>query len=234
MEIPNHQADPTKHKTPILWYFEQRWIAAVVPHLPDFLNGKNLTMATALWTALMIIIAIVWRDHISTLWVVNALIIFQYFTDCMDGAIGRYRKSGLIRWGHFMDHLLDFIFLCAIMIAYFYLLPEFSYYFLAILAIIGSLMVTTYLMAGISGKFRMGYFRIGLTEIRLIVIIMNILVACIGTGLLKYLLPIFTGSLFLVLCYAIFRGQQEAERLDKNLDNNDHKADNENEDRKNI
>jgi hypothetical protein len=36
----------------------------------------------------------------------------QWFTDCLDGALGRYRDTGIPKWGYYMDHFLDFVFMC--------------------------------------------------------------------------------------------------------------------------
>jgi hypothetical protein len=48
----------------------------------------------------------------------------QYVTDHYDGKIGKYRNTGLVRWGYYMDHLLDYVFLCSIIIGYAFILPE--------------------------------------------------------------------------------------------------------------
>ena len=33
------------------------------------------------------------------------------FTDSFDGALGRRRDTGIPKWGYYMDHLLDFVFM---------------------------------------------------------------------------------------------------------------------------
>jgi hypothetical protein len=44
------------------------------------------------------------------LWGVSAMIFMQYATDHYDGKLGKYRGTGLVRWGYYMDHLLDYFF----------------------------------------------------------------------------------------------------------------------------
>ena len=66
------------------------------------------------------------------------MITLQWLTDSLDGAIGRYRNVGLIRWGYYMDHFLDYIFLCSILIGYSLILPDnFKYLLFFLLAIFG-------------------------------------------------------------------------------------------------
>ena len=45
-------------------------------------------------------------------------------TDHYDGKIGKYRNTGLVRWGYYMDHLLDYFFLASVIIGYAFILPE--------------------------------------------------------------------------------------------------------------
>jgi len=50
---------------------------------------------------------------------VHLKFIFHYFTDHFDGKLGNFRDRGLRKWGFYMDHLVDYGFLCSILIGYF-------------------------------------------------------------------------------------------------------------------
>ena len=39
------------------------------------------------------------------------MIVLHYFTDHFDGKLGKYRDTGLRKWGFYMDHLFDYGFL---------------------------------------------------------------------------------------------------------------------------
>ncbi len=45
----------------------------------------------------------------------------QWFTDSFDGALGRHRDTGIPRWGFYMDHFLDFVFMCPVFIGWSFL-----------------------------------------------------------------------------------------------------------------
>ena len=209
------KTDPTKVKTPLLWPLEQKWIAKVVPRLPKFLNGVSLTLFNIVWSVLVIIAGWLAISNINWLWGISVIILLHYLCDALDGAVGRYRKSGLVNWGHLMDHFLDFIFLCAIIVAYALILPNSNIILLIILATFGGLMVITYIMSGITKQFRMSYFRIGATEVMIGIIILNALTIFIGAQLLYRVFIALDIILFTTLIYATYKAQRQAWRIDQ-------------------
>lgn len=46
------------------------------------------------------------------------MVFLQWFTDTLDGALGKYRNFGTRRWGFYMDHLFDYFFLAAMVMGY--------------------------------------------------------------------------------------------------------------------
>ncbi len=115
---------------------------------------------------------------------VNVFILIQWLTDSLDGALGRYRKEGLVKWGgYYMDHLLVF-FLCAILIGY-SLLITYRYPVLEflVLALCGGIMVTTFVVFGTTQEFRLVQLGFGPSEIRPLFIILNILILVFGKNL---------------------------------------------------
>ncbi|HCJ52334.1 MAG: hypothetical protein A2898_05275 [Candidatus Kerfeldbacteria bacterium RIFCSPLOWO2_01_FULL_48_11] len=206
--------DKTKVSTHPLWPLEQCWIGFILPRVPKYLNTVNLTLATILWSGLLILFGRFGHQHTYWLWAVSGLIIAQYFTDSLDGAIGRYRRNGLVKWGHYMDHLLDFVFLCAIIISYQYLLPQYSQWFIVLFGLLGSLMISSYLMFGMTNKFQMSYGQIGMIEFRIGVIIINALIIFIGPGFLRWLLPFMSLVIFFLLIWGVYRAQGVARQMD--------------------
>ena len=74
------------------------------------------------------------------------MVFFQYVTDHYDGKVGKYRNTGLVRWGYYMDHFLDYVWLCSIIIGYAFILPEKSrYQILILLAIFSAFEVNAFL-----------------------------------------------------------------------------------------
>ena len=85
-----------------------------VPRIPDNIETYHLTLLTLLWSLINVILGCYAKDNLQVLWLVSILILFQYLTDLFDGELGRQRNTGLIKWGFYMDHFLDYIFLCSL------------------------------------------------------------------------------------------------------------------------
>src|SRR6185369_5865930 len=89
------------------------------------------------------------------------------------------------------DHLLDYFWLCSIIIGYAFILPERSrYQVLILLAIVSGYEVSTFLALTATDRFKISYLRLGPTEFRIAIIIINALLVQFGTrkmiGGLKY------------------------------------------------
>ena len=100
--------------------FENKYVSKI----PNFIETYHLTYMTIIWSALIVFFGFLAIKNINWLWLVSLMIVFQYLTDLFDGAVGRYRDTGLIKWGYYMDHFLDYIFLGSILITYLFLLPS--------------------------------------------------------------------------------------------------------------
>ena len=110
------------------------------------------------------------------------MVALQYVTDHYDGKIGKYRGTGLVRWGYYMDHLLDYLFLCSVIIGYAFILPEKSrYQILITLAIFAGYEVSTFLAFSATDRLKISYLKFGPTEFRLALIVINALLVQYGT-----------------------------------------------------
>ena len=163
----------------------------VLPRIPSWLETYHLTMLTLVWSAFILYFSYLAAKDLRWLWGVSAMIALQYVTDHYDGKIGKYRGTGLVRWGYYMDHLLDYFFLCSIIIGYAFILPERSrYQILIMLAIFAGYEMTTFLAFAATDRLKISYLKFGPTEFRLAVIIINALLVQYGTkqmiGGLKY------------------------------------------------
>lgn len=93
------------------------------PIVSKYFDSRTLTLMTLIWSFLIIFIGFLARNNSLFIWGIIIIIILQQLTDTLDGAVGRYKKEGYIKWGWFMDHLLDIIFAFSIFISlmiYFY------------------------------------------------------------------------------------------------------------------
>jgi hypothetical protein len=175
-------AGASKTNTSFLTPFE-RWLAArVLPRIPSWLETYHLTMLTLLWSSLILFFSYLAARDLRWLWGVSAMVALQYVTDHYDGKIGKYRGTGLARWGYYMDHLLDYFFLCSVIIGYAFILPERSrYQILIMLAIFAGYEVSTFLAFAATDRLKISFLKFGPTEFRVALIVINALLVQYGT-----------------------------------------------------
>jgi len=175
-------AGGTKTNTSFLTPLERRLAVRVLPRIPGWLQTNHLTMMTLVWSAMILLFSGMAARDLRWLWMVSLMIFLQYVTDHYDGKIGKYRNTGLVRWGYYMDHLLDYVFLCSIIIGYAFILPEKSrYQILIMLAIFAGYEVSTFLGFAATDRLNISFFRLGPTEFRLAIIVVNALLVAYGT-----------------------------------------------------
>src|SRR6201991_2321678 len=172
----------TKVSSSFLTPIERRLASKVLPRIPAWLETYHLTMLTLVWSSLILLFSYWAAKDLRWLWGVSAMVFMQYVTDHYDGKIGKYRGTGLVRWGYYMDHFLDYLFLCSIIIGYSFILPERSrYQILIMLAIFAGYEVSTFLAFAATDRLKISYLKFGPTEFRLAVIIINALLVQYGT-----------------------------------------------------
>ncbi len=106
----------------LLARYEHRLIDGNVRRFPDWIEGYHLTLTTLLWSIGLIIFGWLARNNYYWLWGSSIMLFLQWFTDSFDGALGRYRDTGIPKWGYYMDHFLDFVFMSSVLIGYSFLL----------------------------------------------------------------------------------------------------------------
>lgn len=175
-------AGASKTNNSFLTPFERRLAIRVLPRIPSWLETYHLTMLTLVWSGFILFFSYLARTDLRWLWGVSAMVALQYVTDHYDGKIGKYRGTGLVRWGYYMDHLLDYLFLCSVIIGYAFILPERSrYQILIMLAIFAGYEVSTFLAFAATDRLKISYLKLGPTEFRLALIVINALLVQYGT-----------------------------------------------------
>ncbi len=175
----------------ILGPIERRFIDAVVPRIPEPINGWHLTMLTLVWSVLTMLFAYLSLENRWWIWAMSAMVFLQWLTDSLDGSLGKYRKAGLIKWGFFMDHLLDLVFAGSIVIGYYFLAPEgTTFMFLVLMLVTCASMAVSFLSFAATNQFQIAHYGIGPTEIRIGWIALNTLVFFAGQGVFYWGLPL--------------------------------------------
>ena len=205
-----HLTLATKAGSSLLSPLEQRLAARVVPRIPARLGTHHLTLMTLAWCAGLLLFGYLARGDGRWLWGSSAMIALQWVTDFFDGKVGKHRDTGLVKWGFYMDHLLDFVFLCAVLGGYALVLPERAHLGLfLVLAVFGGFMVNSFLAFAATGRFHISHGKLGPTEFRLALVIINALAAHYGTRLMGKALPYVAAAGFVALCLLAYRTQRE-------------------------
>lgn len=187
----------------------------VMPLIPKCIETYHLTLLTIPFSALVVLFGFLAKDDMRWLWGVSLLIVLQYLSDLFDGALGRYRNTGLVKWGYYMDHFLDYTFLCAILIGYSFIVPpHFKFLQFFILAVCGGFMVNAYLDFAATNEFRISHLGIGPTEVRLIFIVVNTLLIFFGKTYLADALPYALILATLGLWYVVYKTQKRLWEID--------------------
>lgn len=199
----------------LLGDIEKKAIDWAVPKIPESIRTYHLTLCTIPISLLIVLFGYMAKFNDHWLWLVSVLIFLQWVTDGLDGAVGRARNEGFIKWGYYMDHFLDYIFLCAILIAYMLMLPDQSKWIhFFVLAVFGAFMVNAYLDFAATNRFRIAYYGIGPTEVRITFIVINTLLILVGKTYMSGALPYILGLATLGLCVVVFRTQKIIWALD--------------------
>ena len=200
----------TKSSTSLLSPLERRLAALVVPRIPGWLGTQHLTLMTLLWCAGLGLFGWLAAGDLRWLWGSSAMIALQWVTDFFDGKVGKHRGTGLVKWGFYADHLLDFAFLCAVLLGYALVLPPASHLsLLLVLAVFGGFMVNSFLAFAATGRFHISHGKLGPTEFRLALVLVNSLLVFYGTRRMTKVLPYVAACGFVALCVLAYRTQRE-------------------------
>ena len=169
---------------------EKQFVAWGMPRVPAWLQTYHLTLMTIVWAAGNLGFA--WLAQTDSRWLVGvaAMIALQYLTDLFDGAVGRARSTGLVRWGFYADHLLDTLFLGSLIAAGAIASPaSLTLWWLAVAVFATGFMTSSFLAFGATGEFKIYHFGCGPTELRGVLIAAVVAVAFAGPAALPWLVP---------------------------------------------
>ena len=180
--MSDRQGDAPRSKEFLLARQEARvleWIARRLPAwvMPDHLTALGVVAALGIAAAYLLSNgAEVW------LWAASALLVVHWLGDSLDGTLARVRKIERPTYGYYLDHLVDA--LATALIGLGLGLSPYMLLSVGLVIVIAYLVlsINTYLETYAFGVFTLGYGRIGPTEVRILLIGLNTLLA-LGVGL---------------------------------------------------
>ena len=194
--------------------WEQRFVKWGTPKIPPYVETYHLTAMTIVWCGGVLLFGFLAQYNIQWLWGSSAMILLQYLTDLFDGAVGRHRNTGLVKWGYYADHFLDYMFMCCILIGYTFFIPDRFGFMFFILMVYGGFMVNAFVSFGALNEFRVSYFGIGPTEGRIGFIAANTMLAIFGQTYLSQFLPHVLVAASIALIVVVYYTQKKIWAID--------------------
>lgn len=180
--------------------FEQVVLPRMASALPQWVKPDHLTLLGLAAATGIGVTYILSKQNAAWLWLANILLIVHWFGDSLDGTLARVRKAERPRYGFYLDHLTDAYSTLVIGLG----LGLSPYMTLAVgLSIVISyliLSINVYLETYIFGKFSSSYGKLGPTEVRVLLILLNI--AAIIHGILPFTIWGINITLFDIVGFA--------------------------------
>ncbi|MCK4913908.1 MAG: CDP-alcohol phosphatidyltransferase family protein [Planctomycetes bacterium] len=199
----------------LLARYERKFIDSNITKFPAWIQGYHLTLMTIPLSIGLVVFGYLAKNNLNWLWLSSLVLFLQWFTDSFDGALGRHRDTGIPKWGFYMDHFLDFVFMSSVFLGYSFLFEGLNKVLVFFMVpAFGCLMVSSFLAFGATGEFKITYLRTGPTEIRIGFIILNCLVIILGIGFMEKALIYIFVVFIVALCVVIYRTQKYIWNID--------------------
>jgi archaetidylinositol phosphate synthase len=180
--MSDRHADAPRDKRFLLAGQEARVLEGIARRLPSWVMPDHLT-AVGVVAAIGITAAYLLSNGDSAwLWAASGLLIVHWLGDSLDGTLARVRKIERPSYGYYLDHLVDAI--ATALIGLGLGLSPYMLLSVGLVIVIAYLVlsINTYLETYAFGVFTLGYGRVGPTEVRILLIGLNTLLA-LGVGL---------------------------------------------------
>lgn len=147
-----------------------QWLAA---RIPRSIRSNHLTALGVLGaTGTGVAYALTNQSH-AWLWVASAMLVVNWLGDSLDGTLARVRGTQRPKYGYYLDHVVDAYSTAVIGLG----LGLSPYVYLAlalgIVIVYLAMSINVYLESTVFGVFKISYGRIGPTEVRLVLILLN-------------------------------------------------------------
>jgi phosphatidylglycerophosphate synthase len=169
--VPATYRDPTRVLTSVLAPLEKRVLLWLAARMPPWINSDHLT---GLALAAMLLAGLsFWLSRVTPVGLVLVVVCLavNWFGDSLDGTLARVRQQQRPRYGFYVDHVVDLLgtaFLFGGLALSGYMTPLVA---LVLIATYFMLSAEIYLATHSLGVFTMSFFRVGPTELRILLAI---------------------------------------------------------------
>ncbi len=210
-------ATATRELTFLLAEPERRLLRSIARLIPLRFNSNHLTVLGVIGAFGTGAAYALSGLDIRWLWVASLMLAVNWFGDSLDGTLARVRKAERPRYGYYLDHFVDAFATTAIGVGIglspFVSLPV----ALVLVVFYLALSINVYLESQVFGVFKLAYGKIGPTEARIILILVNSLLVFVShaSAVPAWIVPVLGNSLAALL--AVGMAVTLAVRFGKNL-----------------
>lgn len=167
--------DAAREQTSILAPLERAALRGLARRMPSWVNSDHLSILGLVGMIGAGACYAMSRNHPALmLHIVNAFVFLNWFGDSLDGTLARYRDRLRPRYGFYVDHIIDTfgaLFLLFGIALSGYMSERVA---AAVLIVYLMLAINSYLAAYSIGIFKLSQWKLGPTELRLIMMIGNV------------------------------------------------------------
>lgn len=178
--MENNNVDAVRIQTSVLNALEKKVLVWLAQRQPRWVTSDMLTYIGVLGAVVIAAGYILASHNINFLWLSSLGFIINWYGDSLDGTLARVRNTQRPIYGYYLDHTVDAI--NEVMIFVGVGLSGLMHLEIALLALVMYLLMTINLSinAHLKKEFKLTYAKMGPTEFRIIMILINTLFATIS------------------------------------------------------
>lgn len=175
--MENNKADAVRIQTSVLNALEKKVLVWLAQRQPKWMTSDILTYFGTFGAVVIAVGYILSAWNINFLWLSSLGFIINWYGDSLDGTLARVRKTQRPIYGYYLDHTIDAI--NEVMIFVGVGLSGLMHLEIALLALVMYLLMTinVSINAHLKKEFKLTYAKMGPTEFRIIMIVINTLFA---------------------------------------------------------
>lgn len=173
--METHKADAVRIQTSVLNALEKKVLVWLAHRQPKWVSSDMLTYLGSFGALVIALGYILSAWNINFLWLSSLGFVINWYGDSLDGTLARVRQTQRPVYGYYLDHTIDAI--NEVMIFVGVGLSGLMHIEIAMLALIIYLLMTinVSINAHLKKEFKLTYAKMGPTEFRIIMIVVNTL-----------------------------------------------------------
>ncbi len=185
-------------QTSFLNPLEKKALVWLADRQPKWMTSDILTFIGFLGAVIIAVGYALSGKNLAFLWLSTAGWIINWYGDSLDGTLARVRKQQRPVYGFFIDHTVDCINESVMIIGIG--MSPFMSFDIAMLCLVAYLLISVYvyISAHLKGEFKLTYGKMGPTELRVILIIINTLLFFIPWTRETYVTVQALGNIFVL------------------------------------